>query len=195
MDGPMDVSGLLTLPGILEPMKPDDKKVSKVKKFVLELTAKAIEDLNKMRLIEGNELKTDLIQNCDSVIEQLEQIKQRKDIVVQEYHEKLKTRIERLLTEAKLDLDQAVLSREVAVFAERCDISEELARLDSHLKQVAQNCDEGGQAGRRLDFLTQEMLREANTIGSKASDVEIAHCVVEIKCAIDRIKEQVQNIE
>jgi len=83
----------------------------------------------------------------------------------------------------------------VAVFADRSDISEEIARLDSHLEQFAEGCRTNAQAGRRLDFISQEMLREANTIASKASDSEITRCVVDIKCHVDRIKEQVQNIE
>ncbi|HEW79388.1 MAG TPA: DUF1732 domain-containing protein, partial [Phycisphaerales bacterium] len=85
--------------------------------------------------------------------------------------------------------------REVAIFADRSDISEEITRLDSHLQQFDRSCQADGQAGRRLDFLSQEMLREANTIASKASDTEIIHWVVDIKCWIDRIKEQVQNVE
>ena len=84
---------------------------------------------------------------------------------------------------------------EVAVFAERADISEEIARLLSHIKQFQDSCDMQVQAGRKLDFIAQEMLREANTIASKSADVEIAHHVVDIKCSIDRLKEQVQNIE
>ena len=99
-----------------------------------------------------------------------------------------------LLAEAKLKLDEETIAREVAVFAERSDISEEIARLESHLQQFTQSCRADEQAGRKLDFITQEMLREANTIASKACNTEIVNCVVEIKCQIDRIKEQVQNI-
>ena len=94
-----------------------------------------------------------------------------------------------------MKLDEDTLAREVAIFAERSDISEELSRLESHLVQFLQSCDSDEQAGRRLDFIGQELLREANTIGSKALDAEIARWVVDIKCLIDRIKEQVQNVE
>ena len=100
-----------------------------------------------------------------------------------------------LLAEVKLKLDEETLAREVAIFAERSDISEEVSRLDSHLQQFSQACQANELAGRRLDFISQEMLREANTIASKASDTEIIRCVVDMKCRIDRIKEQVQNIE
>jgi uncharacterized protein (TIGR00255 family) len=83
----------------------------------------------------------------------------------------------------------------VAIFADRSDISEEIARLGSHLQQFTESCQANTAAGRRLDFISQEMLREANTIASKASDTEVVRCVIDIKCRIDRIKEQVQNIE
>jgi len=192
---PMDVSGLLTLPGVLEPMSPDEQKAQRVRDFVLDLSSKAIEDFKQMRQAEGAELEADLVQNCDQIRAYIEKIRRRKDLVLQQYHERLKGRVNELLAGAKLQLDAETVSREVAVFAERCDISEEITRLESHLKQFEESCRTDGQAGRRLDFLGQEMLREANTIASKASDIEIAHCVVDIKCCIDRLKEQVQNVE
>ena len=192
---PMDVSSLLNLPGILEPVLPDEQKVQQVKEFVLVLVAGAIEGLKKMRQAEGAELQADLLKNCQAVKESIGQICKRKDSVLQQYYDRLKTRVDELLSSAKLQLDPDTVAREVAVFAERSDISEEITRLGSHLKQFEENCQTDGQAGRRLDFLGQEMLREANTIGSKAANVEIAHCVVDIKCSIDRLKEQVQNIE
>jgi len=112
-----------------------------------------------------------------------------------EYRKKLKKRVNELLANGKLKLDETTLAREVAVFADRSDISEELARLDSHLQQFAQSCRASKQAGRRLDFIGQEMLREANTIASKTSDIKTSRYMVNIKCRIDRIKEQVQNVE
>ncbi len=195
ISGSLDVSGLLTLPGILEPVLPGEKKAKKVKEFVIELTERAIEKLKQMRVTEGAELLADLKTNCQVINKNLENIRQRKDTVMQDYHQRLSTRTQELLTNAGVKIDEETIAREVAVYAERCDISEEIARLESHLKQFEETCESNGQAGRRLDFIGQEMLREANTIGSKASDVEIAHCVVNIKCGIDRIKEQVQNVE
>ena len=109
--------------------------------------------------------------------------------------QKLKKRIEVLINGTTLKIDEDVLAREVAIFADRSDISEEIARLKSHIQRFTETCQEDGQAGRKLDFITQEMLREANTIASKAVDTEIVHLVVNIKCWIDRIKEQIQNIE
>jgi len=192
---PMDVGGLLTLPGILEPMTPDEQKAKRVQELVLELSGKAIDDFKQMRRTEGAELEADLLKNCGQIRQYLEKIRQRKDLVLQQYHDRLRTRVDELLAGVNIKLDPDTLSREIAVFAERCDISEEITRLESHLKQFEENCKTDGQAGRRLDFLGQEMLREANTVASKAADVEIAHCVVDIKCCIDRLKEQVQNVE
>jgi uncharacterized protein (TIGR00255 family) len=103
--------------------------------------------------------------------------------------------VTQLLAKAELAVSQPDLIKEVAVFAERADIAEEIQRLTSHLDAFEQSCRTGEHAGRKLDFITQEMLREANTIGSKANDAEIAKRIVEIKGAIDRLKEQVQNVE
>jgi uncharacterized protein (TIGR00255 family) len=100
-----------------------------------------------------------------------------------------------LVASAEISLDEQDLAREVAVFAERSDISEELSRLTGHIGQFRTVLEGEDRPGRKLDFLAQEMLREANTIASKANDVEIARSVVEIKSAVDRIKEQVQNVE
>lgn len=195
MTAPLDVTGLLNLPGILEARSPEEDKAKQVKELVLGLTEQAIKQLVKMRQAEGAELRADLIKHCKAITEKLEVIESRKDVVLQEYNDKLKQRVDQLLAAAKLKLDEETLAREVAVFAERADISEEIARLLSHIKQFQDSCDSEGQAGRKLDFIAQEMLREANTIASKSADVEIAHNVVDIKCSIDRLKEQVQNLE
>ncbi|MHC4112199.1 MAG: YicC/YloC family endoribonuclease [Planctomycetota bacterium] len=191
----IDIGGLLNLPGILEPASPDEEIAEQIKKTVLETSQKAIEKLKQMRAAEGIALEADLNKHCSAIKQDLEQICARSEVVLTRYADKLKKRVNELLAGAKLKLDEETLAREVAVFAERADISEEIARLDSHLQQMLQGCQANGQAGRRLDFISQEMLREANTIASKASDTEITSCVVDIKCRIDRIKEQVQNIE
>jgi uncharacterized protein (TIGR00255 family) len=200
----IDVGSLLLLPGILAPASPDEKTAEQIKTGILSVTQKAIDQLKQMRAAEGAALAADLDAHCKVITKQLEQISARSAVVLQEYHKKLKKRVDELLADAKLKLDEETLAREVAVFADRSDISEEITRLDSHLQQFIESCQGQSEdrqasgnaaAGRRLDFLSQEMLREINTIGSKASDSEISHCVVDIKCRIDRIKEQVQNIE
>jgi uncharacterized protein (TIGR00255 family) len=191
----IDIGGLLTLPGIVQPASPDEEEAEQIKKGVLSITQKAIERLKQMRAKEGAALEADLEAHCKDIKEDLEQIRKRSEAILHEYQKKLRKRIDELLAEAKLKLDEETLAREVAIFAERSDISEEISRLDSHLQQFAESCRSEHQAGRRLDFISQEMLREANTIASKVYDTEVARCVVDIKCRIDRIKEQVQNVE
>ncbi len=193
--GAIDISNLLSLPGIIQPATPDKKLAGQIKEAVLEISRKAIDMVKQMRAAEGSFLEADLKKHCSAIEQDLGQIRARRATVLQEYSTKLRQRVDTLLAEAKLKLDEETLAREVAIFADRSDISEEVARLDSHLQQFVQCCQANEQAGRRLDFIGQEMLREANTIASKASDTEIIRCVVDIKCRIDRIKEQVQNVE
>jgi len=192
---PINIGGLLELPGIVQPILPDEETAEEVKKMVLSITQEAIDQLKQMRAAEGAALAADLDSYCDAIKQDLERIRARTEIVLEEYQRKLKRRVDELLADAKLKLDEETLAREVAVFADRSDISEEITRLDSHLEQFTESCRTNAQAGRRLDFISQEMLREANTIASKASDSEITRYVVDIKCHVDRIKEQVQNIE
>ena len=192
---PIDISSLLSLPGILEPASPDEDIAEQIRKTVVEISQEAIEKLKQMRAAEGAALEADLKKHCSAIKQNIERICARSEVVLTRYAEKLNKRVNELLAGAKLKLDEETLAREVAIFAERSDISEEIARLDSHLQQLLQGCQTNSQAGRRLDFISQEMLREANTIASKASDTEITSWVVDIKCRIDRIKEQVQNVE
>jgi uncharacterized protein (TIGR00255 family) len=195
INGAIDIGNLLTLPGIIQPALPDEKRAEQIKKLVLDISQKALDKLKNMRAVEGGYLEADIKKCCTIISEDLERIRGRSSIIIQEYADKLKKRVNELLAHAELKIDEEILAREVAIFADRSDISEEVARLDSHLQQFAQCINGIDQAGRRLDFISQEMLREANTIASKASDTDTTRCVVNIKCQIDRIKEQVQNVE
>jgi uncharacterized protein (TIGR00255 family) len=191
----IDLAAILTLPGIVQPVLPDEQEAKRIKEVILNISKQAIEQLKQMRAREGTSIAKDLKLHCEAIRERLENIRTRAPKIIDEYHKKLKKRIEELTANAQLKLDEETFAREVAIFAERSDISEELSRLESHLGQFLSSCDSDEQSGRRLDFISQEMLREANTIGSKALDAEIARWVVDIKCLIDRIKEQVQNVE
>lgn len=191
----IDIGNLLTLPGVIRPAVPDKEMLEQIKETILKISQQAIDKLKEMRAAEGRFLQADLQDNCSAIRIALEQIRARCPIVLREYTNKLKERIDELLAEAKLKLDEETLLREVAVFAEKSDISEEIARLNSHLQSFDQSCQANELAGRKLDFISQEMLREANTIASKASDAEIIHYVIDMKCRIDRIKEQIQNVE
>lgn len=195
IDGTIDIVSLLSLPGIIQSKMPDERISEQIRVMVLSISQQAIGKLKQMRAAEGSFLEADLKSHCEAIREDLEKIRARSVTVLQEYARRLKKRVDELLAEAKLKLDEETLAREVAILADRSDISEEVARLDSHLQQFTESCRANDQAGRRLDFISQEMLREANTIASKASDTEIIRCVVDIKCRIDRLKEQIQNVE
>jgi uncharacterized protein (TIGR00255 family) len=191
----INLADLLLLPGVVRPHEPENEKAEQIRKAVIGVTAQAIEQLKKMRAQEGQSLFDDLKQQCSRISGLIEGIKSRGSIVVGEYQSRLASRVKELLANARLELDSDTLAREVALFADRSDISEEIIRLGSHIEQFLANCQTGEYSGRRLDFISQEMLREANTIASKASDAKICNDVVEIKSCIERIKEQVQNIE
>jgi uncharacterized protein (TIGR00255 family) len=190
----IDLGSLLQLPGVCEP-QPLDEAVERSRDGMLGLVSQAVEGVMAMRRAEGKGLRADVMARCGEIEANLEIVCQRAPLVVQDYHERLAARVKELTNAAKVDIDEEYLAREVAVFAERCDVAEEISRLRSHLEQFRGAADSPEPAGRKLDFIAQEMLREANTIASKANDAEIARAVVEIKTAIDRIKEQVQNVE
>ncbi|MHC4993863.1 MAG: YicC/YloC family endoribonuclease [Planctomycetota bacterium] len=192
----IDLGALLMLPGVIEP--PDQSVLfEKAKPVLTDLVDTACEKLKGMRASEGEALCADLRGHLEAIAAQVDSVAERAPSVVDEYHQRLKTRVEELMAKAKLQLHESDLAKEVAVYAERCDISEEIQRLRSHLEHFEEilASDEGEPAGRTLDFITQELLREANTIGSKSNDATISRHVVQIKGLIDRVKEQVQNVE
>lgn len=191
----IDVAGLLDAPGVCEPPKLDKETLASRLKAMEAVTHEAIDRLLEMRRTEGEALLRDLQGQCRLIRDRLEQVCLRSPAVVEEYGRRLHARVQQLMAASGAALDHDALMREVAIFAERCDINEETSRISSHLDQFEELCAGSEEAGRKLDFLAQEMFREANTIGSKAGDAEIARHVVEIKAAVDRIKEQVQNVE
>ncbi|NLN14163.1 MAG: YicC family protein [Tissierellia bacterium] len=154
----------------------------------------AIENILQMRLKEGQELKEDLLLKLDLIQDMLELVDERAPLVVEEYRDKLRERISELLDDS-LEIDEDRLSIEVAIFADKCSIDEEIVRLRSHIKQFKSILEEDNPVGRKLDFLVQEFNREINTIGSKANDMEISKYVVDLKAEVEKIREQIQNIE
>ena len=155
----------------------------------------AIGRLQSMRQEEGRAMAQELLQHRDHIARELEQVRARVPLVAAGYRDRLLERVRGLLTELDVKIDRSDLIKEVAIFAERSDIAEEVVRLASHLDQFVDIVNEPESAGRKLEFLTQEMFRETNTIGSKASDVDISRHVVEIKSALEKIRELVQNVE
>lgn len=191
----IDLATVAQFPGVSDPGDADETLRKHKLEILLKLTERGIEAMSAMRSDEGKALLAELHAHCDTIRRELGTVAERAPFVVQEYHERLKTRVATLMQGGGFELAADGLMREVAIYAERCDITEEIGRLRSHLDQFVQLCDRGEQVGRTLDFLAQELLREANTIGSKSNDTTIARAVVQIKSMIDRIKEQVQNVE
>jgi uncharacterized protein (TIGR00255 family) len=157
-------------------------------------TEQACGELIRMRRTEGAQIAQDLLSRADLLLEMVGKIEERAPLVVSEYKEKLHTRIAELLAGAA-EVDQGRLANEVAIFADKANITEELVRLRSHVAQFRSLMQSDQPAGRKLDFIVQEMNREMNTIGSKASDLEILKNVIDGKAEIEKIREQVQNIE
>lgn len=191
----IDLGALSALPGVCEPPLPDEATCERRAVIVERLTREALGKLLKMREEEGAALFRELNAHIEAMRRQLSAVRQRAPQVVEDYRDRLSARVDRLIRDARLELDADTLCREVALYADRCDISEELARLDSHLDQFLQTCQNESHVGRKLDFLAQEMLREVNTIGSKSADAALSMYTVEMKSLIDRLKEQVQNVE
>ena len=146
-----------------------------------------------MRIEEGKKLKSDVLSRADAIIKNVEFVEQRSPETVKEYNEKLKTRIRELLEDTNVE-EQRLLT-EAAIFADKIAVAEETVRLRSHIDQLRTLLEADEAVGRKLDFLVQEINREANTIGSKASDIEIARKVIDIKSEVEKIREQIQNIE
>jgi uncharacterized protein (TIGR00255 family) len=148
-----------------------------------------------MRQEEGRAMGQEFIQLRNSIADHLARVRQRAPAVASGYRDRLFERVRNLLTELDVQIDRSDLIKEVSIFAERSDIAEEVVRLASHLDQFLDIMNESESSGRKLEFLTQEMFRETNTIGSKANDVEISRQVVEIKGTLEKIRELVQNVE
>lgn len=187
------LSHILAVPEIIqtESKKVDDDSIWNCLKIALEV---ALDNVMTMRKNEGIELKRDMENQLVTVQHLIGKIENRAPLVVIEYKEKLKERIEELLKE-DCNIDEDRLNYEVVFFADKSDITEEITRFKSHIKQFSNSLMNEEAVGRKLDFIIQEMNREINTIGSKANDLYICNYVVDIKSELEKIREQVQNIE
>ena len=193
-EGSVNIESLLSLPGLVtENVHEGMNEIAwpAVEKATLE----ALASLNQMRSVEGAMMEKDMLSNLSTMSEQLKQIKSGAPQVIEKYARKMTDRINQLLKSHDVTVDASDVIKEVGVFAEKCDISEETVRLGSHIEQFSKVLKDDESNGKKLDFLVQEMLRETNTIGSKANNFDIANHVVEIKTAIERIREMVQNVE
>lgn len=196
---PTDWNSLLSLPGVISQSRFSSElsteQQTALKELLFQTLTEALGKLNEFRSQEGASMASVLKQCLQEIQEQHHVVAARVPEVVVDYRNRLLERVKELLSESEASVNENDLIREVSVYSERCDVHEELTRLDSHLEQFHKQIEANSSDGRKLDFLCQEMFREINTIGSKGNDVAIAHAVVEMKSVVEKIRELVQNIE
>ncbi len=166
---------------------------SVITEAVLTATSQAIESFIKMRETEGERLKADIKSKAKEILNKVEFVEKESPETVKAYRERIEQKVKELLGDTTIDQQRIIT--ETAIFADKVAVDEETVRLRSHIKQLDDLLEQQEPVGKKLDFIVQEMNREANTIGSKSQNLEIAHTVVEIKAAIEKIREQIQNIE
>ena len=192
LDSEISAAALSRYPDVITLHKaPDDEE--KIWAAVKQTAETALEKFVSMRAAEGEKLKADVLSRAETILDCVSFIEERSPQTVKEYNDKLILRMKELLGDASVD-EQRLLN-EAAIFADKVAVAEETVRLRSHIDQLRVFLDSDEAIGRKLDFLVQEMNREANTIGSKAQDVEIARRVISIKAEVEKIREQIQNIE
>ena len=195
LDEVLRLEPLAGLPGVVEELSLDAQDAAHVWPLVEPTLRKALKQLGKMRSEEGKALSADLREQCGTVEKSLEAVEKQSPVVVEHYRQRIEDRVNEAMASLNVSVEPADLVREVSLFADRADISEEIVRLKSHLQQFDQAMQLAESSGRKLEFICQEMGRETNTIGSKANDAEISAHIVEIKTALERIREQIQNVE
>ncbi len=192
----IDLASVLRLPDTLRNMATDEELQKSLWPAVVAVTEEALDGLIAMRQAEGANLRSQLEEICATVEELVQQIEKDQAKFVVAYRDRLRERITRLLEGTDVQVEEHSLAREVAYYADRCDVSEELARLRSHVKQFREALEADGEpVGRKMEFLGQEMLREAGTIGAKVPSEQQVPQVLELRTQIDRLREQVRNVE
>ena len=192
LDNDIRVSALSRYPEVLTL---DDVEIDEegIWKTLEKAVRGAAEAFVQTRIVEGENLKTDLIAKLDEMLESVSFISERSPQILEEYRNKLKQKVQDLLGDTKVD--ESRILTEVAIFADKICVDEEIVRLSSHIETTKQILSEGGGIGRKLDFMAQEMNREANTILSKANDLAVSGKGIELKTCIESVREQIQNIE
>ncbi len=191
LQGSLDINSLLSVRDIVkfQPLEVDESQ----SELILQSVESSLRALVQMRETEGKNLHQDVLSRIESVEEILETVKTRQPDILKEYQTRLGEKVKTL--NEGVDLDPDRLAQEVAVMADRCDVSEEITRLASHLEQFKILLEKDEPVGRKLEFITQEINREVNTIGSKTSDSQVSSRVIEIKSLLEKIREQLANIE
>lgn len=192
LKGEISLEHFVNLPDLMK-VEREEYDLKKAWEIVKEVTQIALDEFNEMRRNEGKRLSRDFKSRIEKLDKTIEQIERLSVVNVEEYRKRLKNRVSQLLQEH--ELDEQRLAQEVAFMAERSDVTEECVRLESHNQQFLSALDEEASVGKRLTFLLQEMNREANTVGSKASHASISEKVIFLKEEIEKLREQVQNIE
>ncbi|MGC1273512.1 MAG: YicC/YloC family endoribonuclease [Planctomycetaceae bacterium] len=189
------LDGLLALPGVVAERPEAGMEPEADWSLVEAAVTEALHILNSFRRSEGAAMADELRANLNLIEAEVDAVAEQAPTVVREFRDRLRERVAELIKDADATLNDSDLIREVSLYADRVDINEEITRLRSHLGQFRAFLDDKQSQGRKLDFLTQELFREVNTIGSKANNVAIAHRVVEMKAAVEKIREILQNIE
>lgn len=192
LDNDIRVSTLSKYPEVLT-MDETDVDEEELWKELQKAVAGAAKQFVDTRIVEGEHLKNDLIDKLDGMLKLVDFISERSPEIIEEYRRKLEDKVKELLADAAVD--EGRLLTEVTIFADKVCVDEEIVRLRSHIETTRNTLLEGGPIGRKLDFIAQEMNREANTILSKANDLEISNCAIELKTEIEKVREQIQNIE
>lgn len=188
----ISVSLLSRFPDVLLAQE-EEQDVEKMAEDICSVLDLALTDFDQMRTREGERMKEDVLNRAALIEKKVSMVEERSPETVSEYRAKLEARMNEVL--ANTQIDPARILTEAAIFADKVAVDEETVRLRSHIAQLREMLENGGAVGRKLDFLIQEFNREANTIGSKCSDIEIARHVVDVKAEIEKIREQIQNIE
>lgn len=192
LDNDIRVSTLSRYPEVfdMEEQSLDEEELWKELKKAID---GACEGFVETRIKEGENLKQDLISKCDGMLELVSYIAERSPKIIADYKRRLEEKVRELLGDTQVDENRVVM--EVTIFADKVCVDEEMVRLKSHIESTRNTLTEGGSVGRKLDFIAQEMNREANTILSKANDLEISNHAISLKTEIEKIREQIQNIE
>lgn len=188
----LTVASLLKTPDVVKQSQ-DEIDLDELSPILQKTIENALDNLNKMREYEGEKLKTDLLTRVSTIENLVEKIKEKAPQVAMEYKQRLLERVKEALEST--NIDETRILQETAIFADKCNIDEELTRLGSHVSQFRKICESVGDVGKKLDFLVQEFNREANTVCSKSNDIDITDSALLIKCEIEKIREQIQNVE
>lgn len=186
----LTASALLRYPDVLK-MSINDSKIWD--EIAVEAVEKALVELDKMRQVEGNSIQDNMNKIVKTLNDQLSKVIQRASLIVSEYREKIKARIKELLSD--YEIDESRLLNEVAFFADKVDINEEISRMTSHLDQYYNEINNNDCSGRKLDFISQEMTREINTMCSKCNDITASKILIDMKSEVEKLKEQIRNVE